>query len=174
MWNALLSRAERARGTGEQAVSRQPSVAAHLAAQAEHAIERADGKASALAATATAILIFAAQGHGTAHPSDAGLFLLIGASLCWVAGIVALVAAIFPRFAGSAEDAVWLHLFPGKRDPAPLTDVLRAANADPERWLLAQAEALGRIAMTKFRYVRFGMALLGVGATLAVVGLFLG
>ncbi|WP_157435926.1 Pycsar system effector family protein [Actinospica robiniae] len=170
-----MSRAQKARATGEQApVRQQPSVVAHLAAQAEHAIERADGKASALAATATAILIFAAQGLGTAHPGAAGLTLLIGAGVCWVAGIAALGAAIFPRFAGSPEDAVWLHQFPGKHDSATLSSVLSTANADPERWLRAQAEVLGRIAMTKFRYVRIGMALLGFGAAFAVVGLLLG
>src|SRR5262245_17070871 len=77
-----------------------PAVAGHLAAQAEHAIERADAKAATLAATATAILAFAVQGGrppGCGEQPAATVALAL-AALCWIAGIVALAAAIFPRF----------------------------------------------------------------------------
>lgn len=153
-----------------------PAVAGHLAAQAEHAIERADGKAATLAATATAILAFAVQGwqpHGCGD-GTAATVALAASALCWIAGIVALAAAIFPRFEGSGDQRLtFFNHFPNRFDATALRALAREVGADPEQWLLAEAHALSRIAVAKYRFIRLGMWLLGAGAALALSGVLL-
>jgi hypothetical protein len=153
-----------------------PAVAGHLAAQAEHAIERADAKAATLAATATAILAFAVQGGSPCGcgGEPAATVALALAALCWIAGIFALAAAIFPRFEDSGDQRLtFFNHFPSRFDAASLRALAREAGTDPERWLLAQAHALSRIAVTKYRFIRLGMWLLGAGAALALSGVLL-
>ncbi len=154
-----------------------PAVAGHLAAQAEHAIERADAKAATLAATATAILAFTVQGGRPARGCGdhaAATVALVAAAVCWVAGILALAAAMFPRFEDSGDQRLaFFHRYPGRFDPAALRALAREAGADPEGWLLAEAHALSRIAVTKYRFIRLGMWLLGAGAVLALSGVLL-
>lgn len=168
----MLAGRERPRDRHRAEVS--ASAALRLAAQAEQAIERADGKASALAATATAILLFAAQAvplRGAAHPAGLAVAALATGAACWAAGIVALAAAIFPRLTGRAEaGAWWPERAPRRFDSAQMDALIRRMAADPRRWQLAQAHALGRIALKKYRYIRLGMLLLGLGAAVGVCG----
>ena len=152
-----------------------PAVAGHLAAQAEHAIERADAKAATLAATATAILAFTVQGGLPGRGADAAAMIaLASAALCWILGIAALAAAIFPRFGDSGDERLtFFNHFPSRFDATALRELAREASTDPERWLLAQAHALSRIAVAKYRYIRLGMWLLGAGAALGLGGVLL-
>jgi hypothetical protein len=160
---------------------RTPVAVRYLVDQAQHAIDRADAKASTLAATATAIVAIVAQGTpwlvGGAQRPGWAVPLLGGGLLAWVAGIVALALAIFPRFRrteGLSGQMTFFHDFPQEYDPEALHDQARAWEADPERPLLAQAHALSRIAVTKYRMIQIGMALLGVGGLLGVIGIFFG
>lgn len=178
---ATVVRRARARARrGTQRAGAPPSAAGRLAAQAEQALERADGKAGALAATATAILLFAAQSDVRAacaagRTGGVGAAALAAGGACWAAGIVALAAVIFPRFTGRREpDARWLDSIPGSFDASEISALVRRLDSDPERWQLAQARALGRIAMKKYRFIRIGMVLLGLGAALGLCGQLLG
>ncbi len=155
-----------------------PPVARHLTEQAERAIERADAKAATLGAAATAILAFTAQGGVpgcSRYPSAAVAAVpLIAGALCWVVGIVALAVAVFPRFSESGDQQLtFFNYFRGRSDPTALQVLIRAADADPERWLLAEAHALSRIAVIKYRFIRLGMWLLGAGAASALCGVLL-
>ncbi|MBS2965370.1 hypothetical protein KGA66_20130 [Actinocrinis puniceicyclus] len=151
-------------------------IAGYLVEQAQHAIERADAKASTLTATATAVVAIVAQG---AHRDAAGAYrnaalVLTGTgSLLWVFGIVTTAFAIFPRLAGryGSGSALALTGYPRRFDPDALRAQLPTAEAELERLLLEQAHALSRIAVTKYRLIRYGMVFLGAGGVLGLAGL---
>ena len=148
-----------------------PVVARQLAERADRAIERADAKAATLAATAMAILAFVTQSEpGGPHRPAAAVLLLVGVgALFWGAGVVALAVAIFPRFTDSGTgNLTFFKDFPERFDLGRLQALTRAAEADPEGWLLAQAHASSRIATAKYHCIRVGMRLLGVGGLLAL------
>jgi hypothetical protein len=156
-----------------------PAVPRYLVEQAEHAIDRADTKAAALGAAATAILAIVAGGipdlHSAPAYSAAEVFRTFGA-LGWLAGIAVLAAVILPR--SSPVVASGTDLLASFRDfPADFNlDHVRAladrTASDPEVWLLNQAYVLSRIAITKYQLIRTGMLLLAVGALVGLVGLF--
>lgn len=145
-------------------------IAGYLVDQAQHAIERADAKASTLTATATAIVAIVAQGEhwNGPHHWNAASLLAGGGALLWLCGIVTTAFAIFPRLAARDGSGSMLSLtgYPRHFDPDELRAQLPAAESELERLLLEQAHALSRIAVTKYVLVRYGMAFLGAGGAL--------
>lgn len=162
------------RGYGN--TSESGSLTRYLADQAQHAIERADTKASTLAATATAIVAILAQRDGlSAHGPWAALLLGAGA-LVWAAGIALLATAIFPRFGRSdapRDRLVYFNDFPRSFDREALRALTGVSRADREQLMLAQAHALSRIAAVKFRLIRIGMLLLAAGGALGLAGVLI-
>lgn len=149
------------------------SLTRYLADQAQHAIERADTKASTLAATATAVVAILAQRGGPAVHGPWAALLFTSGALVWAAGIALLATAIFPRFgrAGAPSDRlVFFNDFPRSFDHEALRSLTVASRADRERLMLAQAHALSRIAAVKYRLIRAGMLLLAAGGVLGLIG----
>ena len=175
-----LRKTERGQGEGLRLVRgeppwsgpRPPMMLRLLSDQAQHAIERADSKASTLAATATAVLAILIQ-DGSANGSGRQGFLQLGAGALWVAGIAVLTVVIFPRFRprqGPEPRLISFVDFPVHFDLDEMRELARAIEADPEEVLLVQAHSLSRIAVLKYRLVRIGMLLLGGGLALGIAG----
>lgn len=154
-------------------------VARHLIDHAERVIDRADGKAGTLGAAAVAVLAFVPQTavFPGALRSTAASALLLLAGLCWAAGIAALCLAIFPRIRPAepgGPQLVSFTDFPRRFDAPVLQRLALAADQNLEQWLLAQAHALSQIAVAKYRFIRLGMVLLGLGVVCGVPAMAIG
>lgn len=151
-------------------------VARHLIEHAERVIDRADGKAGSLGAVAVAVLAFVPQTavFPDALRSTAASALLLLAALCWAAGIAALWMAIFPRIRAAepgGPQLVSFTDFPRRFDAPVLHRLALDADQNLDQWLLARAHALSQIAVAKYKFIRLGMVLLGLGVGCGVPGL---
>jgi hypothetical protein len=154
-----------------------PAVLRYLVEQAEHAIDRADAKAGALAAAALAVLPLLV-GRTTARqipPARAGIaegFFALGA-LGWGAGILALAAAVMPRLKRDVTDDGRLssiYDIPAELDLDRLRAQIDRVSVDTEEFLLVQSHVLSRIAVTKYSLIRLSMPLLAAGASFGLFG----
>lgn len=155
-----------------------PRVPKYLVDQAERAIDRADSKAAALGAGATAILAIAVgtvPGLYAGHigPETMAGALACGGALGWLAGIFALAGAVLPRLRSSGGGDGRLACFrdfPAEFDLERVRALADRTSGELEAWLLAQGHVLSRIAVAKYRLIRFGMGLLAAGALLGLLG----
>ncbi|HEV2640195.1 MAG TPA: Pycsar system effector family protein [Actinocrinis sp.] len=154
-----------------------PVVPKYLVDEAERAIDRADSKATALGAAATAILAIttgtmSGLRSGCPAPAPATDALGYAAALGWLAGIFALAAAVLPRLrtSGGAGRLASFRDFPPDFDLDRVRALAERTSADLEVWLLTQGHVLSRIAVAKYRMIRLGMGLLCLGALLGLLG----
>ncbi|MBR7837405.1 hypothetical protein KDL01_29265 [Actinospica durhamensis] len=149
----------------------------YLIDQAEHAIDRADSKATALGAASIAVFAVLNPRQSLHHGATAAMLnaLLIVGRICWVVAVLALAAAVKPRLrpVSPGPHAVSFLDLSEKFDAERLRSLVRRAG-DTDDWLLVQAHVLGRIALAKFRLIQLGMALLTFsGLTGALVAMTL-
>ncbi|MEU8618683.1 Pycsar system effector family protein [Streptomyces sp. NPDC048623] len=131
-------------------------------------IGRADTKAAILLSGALAFLaIVFSKDHGPL-PGGAGRALLVAALVLWTSGVLMLVSVVLPRTRPGAERTLLRALVSGTS-----ADVLRtrleAAGPDATGWLLDQASVHGLVLAAKYRWLRFGVAALVLGALLALL-----
>lgn len=150
-------------------------VAEHLLENNREEIGRADGKASSLVVGALAIAALAVGSASThiATASVPGRWLVSVGVVTWMAAIIILAVAVFPRV-GTQQNTSAPTYFGDVRRASDLSGLRRsiekAAN-DRLCWLLVQVSDTSRIVVTKYRYIRIALCLLALGGGLTGVGL---
>lgn len=150
-------------------------VAEHLLENNREEITRADGKSSNLVVGALAITAVAV-GTASTHFTTATVperWLVSTGVTAWIAAIVMLAAAVFPRV-GTRQNNGAATYFGDVRQTADLAELRRhieKAAADRLPWLLVQVSDTSRIVVTKYRYIRIALCLLALGGGLTGMGL---
>ncbi|MDQ3763197.1 MAG: DUF5706 domain-containing protein [Actinomycetota bacterium] len=150
-------------------------VAEHLLENNRDDIARADGKVSSLVVGALAIAALTV-GSASTHivtASAPGRWLVSAGIVAWIAAIVILAVAVFPRV-GTQQNIGVATYFGDLHRASNLTELRRyiekAAN-DRLSWLLVQVSDTSRIVVAKYRYIRISLCLLALGGGLTGVGL---
>ncbi|RSS40017.1 hypothetical protein EF906_17640 [Streptomyces sp. WAC08241] len=131
-------------------------------------IGRADTKAAILLSGALAFLAVVVSGdHGPLPTAGSALALLLVAGVLWTAGVVMLVSVVLPRTRIGADRTLLRELTTGPSGPA-LRERLAASGTDATDWLLEQAGVHGLVLAAKYRWLRWGVCALALGALLAL------
>ncbi|MEU7018353.1 Pycsar system effector family protein [Streptomyces sp. NPDC046385] len=131
-------------------------------------IGRADTKAAILLSGALAFLAVVFSRDRGPLPAGGSLALLVTAGLLWTAGVLMLVSVVLPRTRFGAERTLLRELTAGTTAGA-LRTRLEGSATDATGWLLEQASVHGVVLAAKYRWLRFGVASLVLGALLALL-----
>ena len=160
----------------------EPAVALtrQLLAETREELHRADGKAAMLFAIFGIALgaVLAGIIAGDWSPTDlragADVVWWLGAA-CAVAALGAVAAAVWPRIHShhaSGRVTYFAHVV-GYRNRAALREAIERQAADDGDRPLEQLQALSGIVMTKYRLVRLGLILYGVGVLACLVAVLI-
>jgi hypothetical protein len=144
------------------------AVADRLLSGCREELSRADGKASMLIGVTVGAMALLWPVGATRPPTESPFGILAMAT--WGAALVILMGAVFPKLSSraAAENVTFFGHVARLKDPDLLRRYVTAASRAPLQRTLDQTLDLSRILVVKYRCIRLGICLLGLGAVFSL------